>query len=617
VGGLTDGTSYTFTVHASNAGGDSAESAASANAVIPAAVPTINFAAPAPYTFGTTPALVATTSPVGGIVTFGSSTTGVCTVAGTAVTLVTAGTCTINADEAATSAHPAAITVTHNITVNAVQANPPTNLVATAGSNAATLTFTPPTFTGGDPITNYTVTLNPATTAPQTCGSSGCSVTLVNGTLYTLSVKTNTAAGASASAASTTVRPAGIAQSITFSPAATQPFGSTPTLTASASSGLGVSFTTATPSVCTVTSAGQLAFLGIGTCTINADQSGDATRQSAPTNTKSFTVVAAAPTVTVTSSGSPSVTGQPLSFTATLTNPATTIGTIQWSVNSVNVGSPVALGAATTTFTPSPALAVGSYVVKAVYNPLGTDPNHTAATSNSLTQVVGKAATTTSVAVSGDTLTATVAPVAPGAGSPTGTVAFTVNGLAAGSATLGAGGIATLTGTGVGSHSVTATYSGDGNFLTSSGHRSAVGPTVVAHVSSAHPKHNGWYRSTVHVSFTCTANTAPLSAGCPATRTLSTNGRGKTVTVTVAQTDGGTTTVAVGPINIDGTAPRLTVTRHANNVKCHASDSLSHGATCSVHRTRTIHNGVHTLHWTATAHDRAGNTKKKSGHFSY
>ncbi|WP_234442398.1 Ig-like domain-containing protein, partial [Streptomyces sp. NRRL S-1448] len=64
------------------------------------------------------------------------------------------------------------------------------------------------------------------------------------------------------------------------------------------------------------------------------------------------------------------------------------------------------------------------------------------------------------------TLTATVAPVSPGAGTPTGTVTFVVAGGPTLTATL-SGGTASVTTSAipVGTHSVTATYSGDGNFL--------------------------------------------------------------------------------------------------------------------------------------------------------
>ena len=68
------------------------------------------------------------------------------------------------------------------------------------------------------------------------------------------------------------------------------------------------------------------------------------------------------------------------------------------------------------------------------------------------------------------TLTMTVSPVAPGAGVPTGNVQFLTNGVAFGSPAALAGGVAALTTSTLplGSHTVTAEYAGDGNFLGSS-----------------------------------------------------------------------------------------------------------------------------------------------------
>jgi hypothetical protein len=62
-----------------------------------------------------------------------------------------------------------------------------------------------------------------------------------------------------------------------------------PTLSATASSGLTVAFTSATTGVCTV-SGTSVTFVGPGTCTINANQAGDATRAAAPQVQRSFAI---------------------------------------------------------------------------------------------------------------------------------------------------------------------------------------------------------------------------------------------------------------------------------------------------------------------------------------
>jgi hypothetical protein len=109
------------------------------------------------------------------------------------------------------------------------------------------------------------------------------------------------------------------AQTITFNNPGSQNFGTTPTLSATASSGLSVAFTSATTSVCTV-SGNTLTFLTTGNCTINADQAGDGTYNAATQVQRTFTVAAVVPgaptSVSATAgSGSASVT-----FTAPASN---------------------------------------------------------------------------------------------------------------------------------------------------------------------------------------------------------------------------------------------------------------------------------------------------------
>ncbi|MGA9667838.1 MAG: choice-of-anchor D domain-containing protein, partial [Terracidiphilus sp.] len=85
-------------------------------------------------------------------------------------------------------------------------------------------------------------------------------------------------------------------QTITFAAIPAQTAGATLALTATASSGLSVSFASATPSICTV--AGSTATLGVaGNCTIIASQSGSPVYAAAPSVNQSFTVNLAAQTI--------------------------------------------------------------------------------------------------------------------------------------------------------------------------------------------------------------------------------------------------------------------------------------------------------------------------------
>ena len=104
--------------------------------------------------------------------------------------------------------------------------------------------------------------------------------------------------------------------------------------------------------------------------------------------------------------------------------------------------------------------------------------NYLPSTSATLTQTVNKAASRTVVTTSGTpapvgstvVLTVAVTAVAPGAGLPTGTVQFRIDGADVGApVTLnGSGQAAYLTNTlTVGRHTVAAVYAGDGAFTTS------------------------------------------------------------------------------------------------------------------------------------------------------
>ncbi|HYM12605.1 MAG TPA: Ig-like domain repeat protein, partial [Bryobacterales bacterium] len=133
------------------------------------------------------------------------------------------------------------------------------------------------------------------------------------------------------------------------------------------------------------------------------------------------------------------------------------------------LGSGTLNGSGQATFATS-SLTVTTHSITAVY---GGDANFNTSTSLALSQGVNQASTNTTVGSSANpsvfgqsvTFTATVAVVAPGGGTPTGTVTFLDNGVSIGSGALNGSGQATYTTSSlaVGGHPITATYGGDSN----------------------------------------------------------------------------------------------------------------------------------------------------------
>jgi hypothetical protein len=90
-------------------------------------------------------------------------------------------------------------------------------------------------------------------------------------------------------------------QQITFNTPAAQKVGTTLALSATASSGLAVSYASTSPTVCTVS--GNIAtFVGAGTCSIVASQAGNATYSAATSVTQQFPVTVSAGTFSVSAS---------------------------------------------------------------------------------------------------------------------------------------------------------------------------------------------------------------------------------------------------------------------------------------------------------------------------
>ncbi|HLJ97628.1 MAG TPA: Ig-like domain-containing protein, partial [Gemmataceae bacterium] len=233
------------------------------------------------------------------------------------------------------------------------------------------------------------------------------------------------------------------------------------------------------------------ATLPLGMHTITASYSGDADFTGSTGSLvggQTITTTSNPPTTTTISSrANPAVFGQTISFTATVSTQnsgGTPTGVVQFQIDGSNVGSPVTvttIGGVTTATFSTATLAVGSHTVTAFYS----GDNNFAASIGSLAngQTVAKADTSMvvtssaspSVSGQGVTFTATISVQAPGSGTPTGTVQFQIDGSNVGSpvsvSTTGGVTAATFSSTTltVGSHTITASYSGDGNLTGSTG----------------------------------------------------------------------------------------------------------------------------------------------------
>ena len=292
------------------------------------AAQSISFTPPTAGVVGGTATLSATGGGSGNPVVFSvdaSSGSGVCSVSGdngTTVNYLAAGSCVIDANQAAGGGFAAAPTVTQTITVGP------------AGAGSQTISFTAPTTgTVGSPDTLSATgggSGNPVVFSVD--GSSGdgvCAVSGDNGATVTYSaagscvIDANQAGNADFAAApqvtqTITVGPG--AQTISFNAPATGSVGSSDMLSATGGgSGNPVVFSvdaTSGAGVCSVSgdNGSTVSYLAAGSCVIDADQAGDADYDAAPTVTQTITVDDA-PVFVMDSPPLTAAAGQPYDYT--------------------------------------------------------------------------------------------------------------------------------------------------------------------------------------------------------------------------------------------------------------------------------------------------------------
>jgi hypothetical protein len=244
---------------------------------------TITFGALSNEAYGTAPFTVSATASSGLPVSFASTTSTVCAVSGSTVTLVEGGTCTIQATQAGNADYAAAAAVSRSFSVTKLRQT--ITFAALSSQPYGTPPFTvSATASSGLPVSF-------ASTTSAVCTVSGGTVTLVEaGTCTIQATQAGNTDYDGAAAVSRNFSVTKLSQTITFGSLSSQPYGSAPfTVSATASSGLPVSFASTTSAVCTV-SGSTVTLVKAGTCTIKATQAGNVDYDAATAVSQSFQV---------------------------------------------------------------------------------------------------------------------------------------------------------------------------------------------------------------------------------------------------------------------------------------------------------------------------------------
>jgi hypothetical protein len=390
------------------------------------------------------------------------------------------------------SANPSAFdqTVTFTATVQ-----PPAGTTATGG-----VTF----LDGSTSLGTATLSSNSAQLVVSALTVGAHSITAVYAGSTNLSGSASAVLSQVVNGASTTMavtssaNPSTFGQAVTLSASIQTAFGGNATGTITFLDG-----TTALGTATVSSNAAQLSLssLSAGSHSIAAKYNGD-TNYSGSTSAALTQIVNPALTATgIASSLNPTAFGQSVVFTATVQIPAgtTATGAVTFLDGATSLGS-AAVSANSAQLAVS-GLSLGSHSITASY---GGNANLSGSVSSVLTQTVNQAATATGISSSANpstfgqtvTFTATVQPTA--GGVPTGTVAFFDGSLQIGSATLSGGVAQFMAGGGAlasGTHSITARYSGDANFVSSTSGTLAetvmAAPTSTLLTTSANPSVTG------------------------------------------------------------------------------------------------------------------------------
>jgi subtilase family serine protease len=240
-------------------------------------------------------------------VTYKTNTPTICSISGSKASLLAVGYCTIAALQAGNGDYTAAATVSRNLQVV---------------KTTQTITFA--AMTAQPVLSSYTLTASASSGLPITYKSTTPTICTISGSKANLlavgycGIEATQPGNSDYTAATSVGRNLQVvkaSQTITFAAMTAQPVLSTYTLTATASSGLAVTYKTSTPTICTITGS-SAHLLAVGYCAITASQAGNSDFSAAASVGRNLQVVKASQTITF-----PAMTAQPVNTTYPL--PAT------------------------------------------------------------------------------------------------------------------------------------------------------------------------------------------------------------------------------------------------------------------------------------------------------
>ena len=271
---------------------------------------TIAFGALAGKTFGTAPFTVSATASSGLPVSFASLTSPVCSVSGSTVTIVTAGLCTIQASQSGDAIYAAAPSVSQSFTV--AKAAQTITFSALVGKTYGNQPFTVSATASSGLAAAF------VSTTTAVCTVSGTTATIV--AAGTCTIQAQQAGNSNYNAAPNVNQSFAIAkasQTIIFAALVGKSYGNPPfTVSATATSGLAITFASTTGTVCTI-SASTITIVAAGTCTIQARQAGNANYLAATNVNQSFAVAKASQTITFGAIANQSYGAAPFGVSAT------------------------------------------------------------------------------------------------------------------------------------------------------------------------------------------------------------------------------------------------------------------------------------------------------------